>query len=226
VRPWLRRLGLRWRIALGVLAVALIAGVAALVISAEAGVDTYRQSEEEAAARRLPPIAFTFDHSDKLRITKPPGAYVRAERFSQGMLAARFTVAPFRLRPQPGLPAGYLPILATRLEHVTARRFEGFRLQFEGRARVNEVEGYQYAFRARLPRPGGAPRQLFGRVVMLLEPYDIEDPDTPYPPGETPTRGVLVTMLSTTLESPDEPIRVGDEGSLQRPFRSFRFGSG
>ena len=61
---------------------------------------------------------------------------------------------------------------------------------------------------------------------MLPEPYDLEDPGKPYPAGETPTRGVLITMLSTTLDAPDEPIRVGDEGSLQRPFRSFRFGTG
>jgi hypothetical protein len=226
VRPWLRSLSMRWRVALGIVVALLAGGIAALVITHEAGTDTYRQSERDAAARRLAPIAFVFDHSTKLDITKPGGAYVQAERRSQGKMAARFVVSPFRFRPQPGLVSGYLPIVATRLEEDAARRYEGFRLQFEGRARVNEVEGYQYAFRARLPQEGKPPRQLFGRVVMLPEPYDLEDPGKPYPAGETPSTGVLITMLSTTLDAPDEPIRVGDEGSLQRPFRSFRFGEG
>ena len=49
------------------------------------------------------------------------------------------------------------------------------------------MEGYQYAFTARLRAAGArAARQLFGRVVMLPEPYDTGDPDKPYPPGQTP----------------------------------------
>jgi hypothetical protein len=224
--PWLRALRLRWRIALGVLVAVVAGAIAALVLSHSADLASYNQSETDTPARGLPPIAFHFDHSAKLAISRPPGAYIRAERRSQGKLAARFTVAPFRFEPLPGLVSGYLPIVATGLERQSARRFEGFRLQFEGRARVNEVEGYQYAFRARLPQPGRAQRQLFGRVVMLPKPYDSEDPGKPYPPGEAPTSGVLITMLSTTLDTPGEPMRVGDEGSLQRPFRSFRFGTG
>jgi hypothetical protein len=217
---------MRWRVALGLAVALIVGGIASLVIAHEAGVETYRQSEKDAAARGLPPIAFVFDHSKKLAITRPAGAYVQAQRTSQGKLVARFTVSPFRFQPQPGLVSGYLPIVATRLEDDSARRYDGFRLQFEGRARVNEVEGYQYAFRAQLRQEGKPSRQLFGRVVVLPEPYDLGDPGKPYPTGQTPHRGVLITMLSTTLDTPAEPIRVGDEGSLQRPFRSFRFGGG
>ena len=65
---------------------------------------------------------------------------------------------------------------------------------------MNEVEGYQYAFTARLRGPGRPPRQLFGRIVMLPEPYDYEEPESEYPPGQNPTRGVLLTMLATTLD--------------------------
>jgi hypothetical protein len=119
-----------------------------------------------------------------------------------------------------------MPIVATRHERQAARRYEGFRLQFEGRARVNHVEGYQFAFTARLVRPGAEPRQLFGRIVLLPEPYDHTDPRIEYPPGQTPTRGLVITMLATSLDNVPSATRVGDEGLLQRPFRSFRFGAG
>ncbi len=91
---------------------------------------------------------------------------------------------------------------------------------------MNEVEGYQYAFRARLPQEGKPPRQLFGRVVMLPEPYDIEDPGKPYPAGEAPRQRGADHDAGHDARYAREPIRVGDEGSLQRPFRSFRFGDG
>jgi hypothetical protein len=211
-------------VALGIVVALILAGIAAAVIAHEAGVDTYHQTEGDAKNRGLPPIAFQFDYSTKLALTKPADAYVKAEKHPNGKLAARFTVSPFRFEPQPGLVSGYLPIVATRLEKDATRRYQGFRLNFEGRARVNEVEGYQYAFTAQLPQPGRAPRQLFGRVVILPEPYDLNDPGKPYPAGQTPSRGVLITMLSTSLDTPNDPIRVGDEGTLKQLFRSFRFG--
>jgi hypothetical protein len=33
-------------------------------------------------------------------------------------------------------------------------------------------------------------------------------------------------MLATTIDNVPSPTRVGDQGILQRPFRSFRFGTG
>jgi hypothetical protein len=135
------------------------------------------------------------------------------------------SVAPFDIKPQTGLLSGWLPIEATKLERISARAYDHFRLQFEGRARVNEVEGYQYAFDARLPQPGKRPRQLFGRVVILPEPFDIGDPSKAYPPGQGPTQGVKLTMLSTRFDNVDSSTVVGDQGILKRPFRSFRFGT-
>jgi len=215
---------MRWRIAIGIGVALILGGIAALVISHEAGTGTYRQTEADASARGLAPIAFQFDHPTKLKVTKPADAYVKVEKTPNGLLASRFTVSPFRFQPEPGLVSGYLPIVATRLEKDATRRYKGFRLNFEGRARVNEVEGYQYAFRAQLPRPGKPDRQLFGRVVILPQPYDLKNPGDPYPVGKTPDRGVLITMLSTSLDTPNDPIRVGDEGALKQLFRSFRFG--
>ena len=226
VGPWLRRRP-RWQqAALALLVIALIGLIAALVVRSEAAVTSYHQTESDARARGLSPIAFHFDRSRKLTLSKPEGAYVKAERRRGGELVASFMISPFKMEPRPGYLAGYLPLVATDLERQAARRYDHFRLQFEGRARVNEVEGYQFAFTARLPRPGDEPRQLFGRIVVLPEPYDYNDPAKEYPEGQNPTRGLLFTMLATTLDEPDSPARVGDEGILQRPFRSFRFGSG
>jgi hypothetical protein len=225
VRPWLRSRPRYQQIALAVLLAALVGLVAALMIRSEGEVKSYRQTESDARARGLDPIEFRFDRSRKLALSKPQGSYVRAERLRDGELVARFTVTPFNMERRDGFLAGYLPLVATDLQREAQRRYDGFRLQFEGRARVNEVEGYQFAFTGRLPRPGGEPRQLFGRIVVLPEPYDYEDPETEHPPGKNPTRGVLLTMLATTLDEPDSPTRVGDEGILQRPFRSFRFGT-
>jgi hypothetical protein len=226
VRPWLRNRSRPQRIALGAAVLLLLVGVAALAIRSEAGVGSYQQTEPDARERGLNPIEFHFDHSRKLELSKPQGAYVRAERRRDGELVASLTVSPFRMERREGFIAGYLPLVATDLERDAARRYDNFRLQFEGRARVNEVEGYQFAFTARLARAGGGePRQLFGRIVVLPEPYDYEEPEKEHPPGQNPTRGLLITMLATTLDEPDSPTRVGDEGILQKPFRSFRFGS-
>ena len=226
LRPWLRARSPLQRIAMGALVVLLLAGIAALVIRSEAATDSYQQTESDARERGLNPIEFRFDHSTKLQLSKPPGAYVRAERRRDGELVASLTVSPFRMERREGFLAGYLPLIATDLERDAARRYDNFRLQFEGRARVNEVEGYQFAFTARLARARGEePRQLYGRIVVLPEPYDYENPEEEHPPGQNPTRGLLITMLATTLDEPDSPTRVGDEGILQKPFRSFRFGS-
>jgi hypothetical protein len=160
-----------------------------------------------------------------MRLTRPPGAYVRVEKTVNGTLTGQMTVSELEIGRQTGLVSGFMPLVATRYEHKAARIYNGFRLAFEGRARVNEVEGYQFAFTARLERPGHAARELFGRVVMLPEPFDANDPGEPYPDGQIPTRGILITMLATTLDKIASPTRVGDQGILQRPFRSFRFGT-
>jgi hypothetical protein len=225
LRPRLRALG-RWqRLALIVALAAVIGAAVALLVRKEASVETYVQTAGEARERGLAPIPFHFDYSSKLELSTPRDAYVQVERRLNGTLFGRFTISPLRLGRQRGLVSGFLPIVATAYERRAARRFERFRLQFEGRARLNEVEGYQFAFTARLVRANLPPRQLFGRVVMLPEPFDAEDPEKPWPPGESPSRGLVITMLSTTLDKVPSATRVGDEGILQRPFRSFRFGA-
>jgi hypothetical protein len=225
IGPRLRRLGLAGRIALAAGAVAVVIAAVAVLVRSQGEVHTYEQSAADATRRGLAPIEFHLDHSRRLVVSRPPGAYVQLERRQGETLQARFTVSELRLGRQQGQVSGFIPIVATRHERRVARRYRGFRLQFEGRARVNEVEGYQYAFTARLERPGHTARQLFGRVVLLPEPYDLEEPGDPYPSGKTPTRGLVITMLATSLDNVPSATRVGDEGLLQRPYRSFRFGA-
>jgi hypothetical protein len=224
ILPRLRALSTWQRVALAIVLVVIAAGAAALVIRREAEVQSYQQTEANARQRGLAPIPFRFDYSRKLKRSFPSGAYVQFERRPKGTLASRFTVSELRLGRQHGQVSGFMPVVATRFERQVARDYKGFRLQFEGRARVNEVEGYQFAFTARLERRGKPARQLFGRVVMLPEPYDLADPAVEYPPGESPTRGLVITMLATSLDNVPSATRVGDEGLLQRPYRSFRFG--
>jgi hypothetical protein len=225
VGPHLRALGGWQRLLLAIVVMALLAALAAGLIHSAVATKSYHQSAGDATARGLAPIPFHFDHSSKLHISKPAGAYVRAERSVRDTLAARLTVSPLRLGPQRGLVSCFMPIVATTHEREAARRYNRFRLAFEGRARVNKVEGYQFAFTARRVRAEHAARQLFGRVVLLPEPFDPEDPEKPYPEGSKPTRGLVITMLATSLDNVPSPTRVGDEGILQKPYRSFRFGN-
>jgi hypothetical protein len=221
----LRALGLWQRAVLAGLAVLVAAAAAVAVIRVEGQTRSYKQTAGDARARGLEPISFNFDHARKLRIFRPPGDYVQAEWRVNGTLAASFSVAPLKIDRQTGLLSGWLPIVATRLERRAARAYDHFRLQFEGRARVNDVEGYQFAFTARIAEPGGRLRQLFGRIVILPKPYDVGDPNKDYPPGQGPSLGVKLTMLATTRDDVTSPTVVGDSGILKRPFRSFRFGT-
>ena len=218
VRPRLRALA-RWqRAALLLCVMALVVAAVALLIRSEAAVQTYHQSAADARARGLPEIPFHFDHSSKMKLSRPPGVYVKAERLLNGTLAGSFTVGSFELGPQQGLVSGFMPIVATKFERRAARRYDHFRLVFEGRARVNEVEGYQFAFTARLTRPGRPARQLFGRIVMLPRPYDTGDPGADYPEGQSPRQGLLITMLATTLDKIPLGHACGGRGNPAAPL--------
>ena len=224
LRRWIPRLA-RWQqVLLALAAAALLIFLATALYKTEAAKNSYVQTAGDARERGLEPLSFRFDYPNKLRISKPPGSYVRAERTVDGTLAARMTISPIAIHPRPGLVSGYLPIAAVQLEREAQRRYKSFRLQFEGRSRVNFAEGYQFAFNAQLPQKNGPPRSLYGRTVIIPEPYDPEDPAKPYPDGQAPTRGVLIQLLATTLDTSALAQDIGDTGILKKPFRSFRFG--
>ena len=143
LRPRLRALG-RWpRIAIGIVVLLVLVAIAATVIHVEAQKRSYTQTARDARARGLPPIPFHFDHARKLRIFKPPGDYVQAEWKVKGTLAASFSVSPFKIKGQSRAA------LRVHADSGDGSRAEGrarvrpLRLQFEGRARVNDAEGYR-----------------------------------------------------------------------------------
>ena len=106
LRPRLRALGRGGRIVLGLVLLALVALIATLFVSKSASVESYVQTEADARARGLEALEFRFDRSNKLKLSKPAGAYVQAERTKDGILVARFTVSPFLWHAGPGhLPA-------------------------------------------------------------------------------------------------------------------------
>jgi hypothetical protein len=195
----------------------VIAAGVALALGRGDSTDVYGQSAADARARGLAPIPFHFAHPGDFQLTKPRDAYVSVERTLNGTLLGRLTVSELRLPRERAPVAALLPIAATTYERRAAQRYERFRLQFEGRARASEVEGYQFAFTARLQRRDRPARQLFGRVLLLPSPDETEEPRARVP-------GVVLTMLATTADGVYTPIRVGDEGVLREPFASFRFG--
>ena len=89
-----------------------------------------------------------------------------------------------------------------------ARRYRGFELVGEGRARVNNAIGYALTFRAR-----SGPRRLYGRHYLLVE----EEP-------EGARHGVILEIESTPAAGTPNANEVGNHGSLKTPLRSFRFG--
>ena len=142
------------------------------------------------AQRGLDPIAFHFDHSTQAAaVASRAGAYVRRRapprrrRWPRGSPSRRC-----ELGRRAGSVSGYLPLVATDLERRAARRLRrlpapvrGPRARERGRGLPVRVHGPAAAARA------SRPRQLFGRVVVLPEPYDYEDPEQPSTrPGAEP----------------------------------------
>ena len=133
-----------------------LAGVAALVIRSEAAVQTYQQTAADARARGLAPRSrSTSTTRASCRCREPDGRLREGraplERDARRQLHRRAV----RARPAAGARVGVHADRGDRRSSSdAARRYDNFRLLFEGRARVNEVEGYQFAFTARLTAAG------------------------------------------------------------------------
>lgn len=183
----------RWR-ALAVAGVVL--GVAALAAV------LWPSSERVIVARG--PVAFNFIYGGGLA---PAGA-AKVEQRVGSVFVQSMEVDVLRLPAYRGDPGGTLPILADRLTGELSRRYAGFQVVSEGRARINENPGYGISWIGRV-----AGRRIFGRDYLLV-------PDEP-----APRAGARVALRSTYRGGVSSALDVGAVGPLKRSLRSFRFGT-
>jgi hypothetical protein len=169
-------------------------------------------------------LEFNFRYPDAMQraATRAP-EIVRVERTRKGLFLDSFAVEPLALPPFRGNVSGLLPVYADQEIAALRKRFpDEFELTREGKARVNQVPGYDVQFRARLGE-----RRLFGRLVILPRPAAGED--LVNPTGELENdrsrTGVRILMLATPASGAVRPRDVGARGNLKTPFRSFRFGT-
>lgn len=193
-----------WRRAVAVAALLLTAVLVALAL---------RSSADGVAVVRTEPLPFNFHHAETLAQVDPrPGEIVRLERTVNGKFNQSFAVLPLTLPAYQGDVGGVLPLVAhDELERLRSA-YASFELVEEGKARINDVAGYQVVFRARLGE-----RRLYGRVVLLPEQIEGEP--------ARPRRGVRLLVESTPSAGVGRAEDAGVRGHNKRPFRSFRFGT-
>jgi hypothetical protein len=198
-------LPVRWRRAVGVVAGLLAVVVAVLLL---------KSSDGDVEVVRSGPVAFNFRHPEALRpVSARPGELLRLEKATAGgKFVQSFAVLPLALPAYRGDVGGVLPVVADAEARALRERYTAFELVEEGKARINEVPGYQIVFRARLGE-----RRLFGRLVMLPEVTE----DGP----AMPRRGVRLLLEATPAAGVGRAEDVGVRGLNKRPFRSFRFGT-
>ena len=158
------------------------------------------------------PVAFNLRYEQGLRRLAPS----RGESLHLASLPGRptetFIARPLRLGAYRGDPTAALMILTPRLIDEMARTIPGFDYRGDGRARLNpDTQGYQIQYQAKI---GG--RTVYGRRVLLLP----DDPNVP-----TPREGADLDLRSARSPAVPNVDAVGNNGPLQTPFRSFRFGS-
>jgi len=188
--------------------VALLVLVVALLVAKKLGGGV----EQISVVERDEP-AFNFRHAASLKDAPPEaGQRVRIVASRKGLFLQSFAVAPLELPAYRGKAAGVYPVAAETLKDRLRERYAEFELVEEGRARINEVPGYEVVFRARTAEG----RRLYGRFVMLVP---LTDPPTPQ------RRGVVLELLGTPAAQIPNAASIGDVGALKTPLRSFRFGT-
>jgi hypothetical protein len=169
-------------------------------------------------------LEFNFRYPDAMHRVKPAGQeLVRVQRTRDGLFLDSYAVEPLALPPFRGNVSGLLPAYADREIAALRKRFPSqFELVREGKARVNQVPGYDVQFQSRLGK-----RRLFGRLVLLPQPAPGEDLTNPTGElnNDRSRSGVRILMLSTPAAGTVRTRDVGARGLLKTPFRSFRFGT-
>ncbi len=186
----------RARVAAIVVLVAIVLGAVFLLVQGTTPNGTHVVREA--------PIAFNLRYEDPVREIPPaPGEWLHLEGADRESLA----IAPLELPPYEGDVGGVLPIVAARELEALKERFPNLEPVEEGKARINKVAGYSFAFRA------DRKERLYGRLVLLPQP------------GSGSRDGVKMLLLANPAAGANKARDVGARGPLQTPFRSFRFGT-
>ena len=187
------------RRALLALALALVAGVLALVLTL--------LNVNYSHGGRVP---FSFSYRGLYRVAPDPGGYIRIQKRSpHGRLLYSFAVDPLALPAYAGEQSAELPLFAAGYEQELRRRLPRFKLRGEGATRVNTVPAYDVLYTTVLEG-----QEMYGRDVMLL----------PQRPGAR--EGVDIVMLTAAGASKqiDGPMEIATTGTLLNPLRSLKLG--
>jgi hypothetical protein len=197
------------RARLGALSPLAKVAIAAFVVAIAVGVFAGVRAVSDLHYVATKPFEFNLRHSRALPVVAPRrGELLRLEQHRGGRFVQSFALKRIALPAYRGDSGGILPILATRLIDAGPRRYAGFELSQEGRARVVKAAAYSFTFRARLGK-----RSLLGRIVLLPRP------------GAHPREAVLMELLATPSAGVGTPEDVGALGLTKAPFRTFRYGT-
>lgn len=186
----------------------LVAGAVLLVLAVAARI-AFAERSDHVVLGEAPAFNLRFGGNLE-RINPKPGERLRLEGRSRGgRIVQSFVVRPLLLPVYRGEPGGYLPLWAERSRDVLAAGKPSFRVVSEGRAKVNDANGYSLVF-AQEPAPE---RPRYGRIVLLTEL------------GLGARRGVIIEMQATRRAGVEIAEDVGATGSIKQPYRSFRFGT-
>jgi hypothetical protein len=150
------------------------------------------------------PIAFNFVYRAPFEQLAPQGG----ELARVGSTSQSFVVRELRLPSYRGDAAGFLPLYAAQQEAAMARQFPGFVWRSDGRANINQQQGFEIVFQFR--RPGGP--LTYGRRVLLL-------------PSVTARQGADILITAPRSPAIVRADDVGRNGGLKTALRSFRFGT-
>jgi hypothetical protein len=150
------------------------------------------------------PIAFNFVYRAPFRKLAPQGG----ELARVGSRSQSFAVRELKLPAYRGDAAGFLPLYAVQQQAQMAREFPAFVWRSDGRANINQQQGFEIVFQYR--RPGGP--LTYGRRVLLL-------------PSVTAREGADILVTAPRSPAVVRADDVGHNGGLKTALRSFRFGT-
>jgi hypothetical protein len=195
-----RRAGVPAALTLALVAALVVLGglVALLVRPGDDGTQLVHEGE---------PVFNVLYEPDALHQAEPrAGELLRLEGRRGGQTVA-VTVQPLSLPAFDGdVSHALLPSFASGHVDQLRARLTGFRLEDEGRARVNDAPGYEVTFRS-----GAAGDLTYGSDVLLV-------------PNEDETTGAVVISLRRHVTGPLGKPAHELTGSARKAFRSFRYG--